>query len=338
MLYTNHEVRIRFSDDVSLTRAWLDEEPDRTQRVLATYHGTQPVCTCVPDGVAMHVVRRAGAYYLATMPGRAHHHALSCPYHIPHPSTDASRHYADSALSRASGIFRLSIYPDRLERPPFAHFSFSAALEYLWHLAGLNVFVPDASPPPGLSVAAHTLVSIADRVRINDREFIPHFPPAPRGDRRFTHVIGVIRSLSRTRYGYRVVLAGDGKKCTYWINEQTWRRCQLFDVPALFADPLPTRYVIMARLWRSPRGFWNLFDPGLIEVNAQMLPVTEQTESLVDELVRARRKFFVVPTLDAPISGATLPAAVLLDTEEPSPLYARVALPAPSSRLVSSRP
>lgn len=328
MLYTNHEVRIRFSDEVSLTRAWLDDDPVRAQRVLANYHGTHPVCTCVPRGVQMHIVRRGGAFYLATMPGRAHHHALSCPYHIPHPSTDASLHYADTALSRASGLVRLSVYPDPLKHPPFPHFSFSAALEYLWQLAGLNIFMPDMTPRPGLSVAAHTLQSISDRIRINDRHFIPHFPPAPRADRRFTHVIGVIRSLSLTRYGYRVALAGDGEKCTYWINEATWRRCQLFSVPTLFADPLPARYVIMARLWRSPKGFWNLFDPGLLEVNPQMLPVTEHTRSLVNELTQAKRKFFVVPQLDSSHHPATLPAAVLLDTDQPAPLYARVGLPA----------
>lgn len=337
MLFTNHEVRIRFSSDVALTRSWLDEEPARTQRVLATYHGTQPICTCVAGGVAMHIVRRAGAYYLATMPGRAHHHALSCPYYIPHPSTDACRYYSDSALSRARGIYRLSIYPDPLQLPPFPHFGFSAALEYLWHLTGLNVFVPDATPQPGLAIAAHTLVSMAARVRINDQEFKPHFPPATRRGRDFTHVIGVIRSLSQTRYGYRVILAGDATHSTYWINEHTWRRCRMFDVPALFTEPLPNRYVIMARLWRSPKGFWNLFDLGLIAVNPQMLPVSDQTESLVDELVRARRKFFVVPPLDTPISGVLLPAAILLDTEAPFPLYTPVALPAPISPLVSSQ-
>ncbi|MEI2422703.1 hypothetical protein V6O07_20665, partial [Arthrospira platensis SPKY2] len=77
---------------------------------------------------------------------------------------------------------------------------------------------------------------------------------------------------------------------------------------------------IFARRWRSPKGYDRLFDLGAIEVNTAYLPVHPTTRSLVSQLVEAQRRFLVCPRLDS-IDDHTIPAAVLLDLNEPQNLY-----------------
>lgn len=320
MLYTNREIRVRFPRDVNITRAWLDADPERAQRVLRSHYSERPVCSCVPAGVEMHIVYRQGTYYLASMPGRAHHHALYCPYYIPHPSTDALQHYADTAYSRKSGNVHLRVLPEKPSGTPFAHFSPRAALEHFWQLAGLNVYAPAPAPAPTLPFVAKSLSRIASRVRINGEPFAPHTPPVAQGDAQPTHVIGLARFLSPTRYGYRLVLSRDrGKQC-FWISEETWLRAELSNQPQLVGKPVGCPYLVVGRIWRSKRGHWNLVDLGILEIEDNFIPVHGHTRSCIADLVHHGRRFFACAQLDTNDSCG-MPAAVLLDTETPTPVY-----------------
>ena len=139
MHYTNEHVTLRFEGGIEFSRPWLRKDPARAQRVLRAHASENIRCLCTPLGVPMHVVCRDGKYHLATNPGRGHHHALSCPAYLPSEEDSGFHHYSRSAFSRAGGLIKLSVSPSKPTAPPFPHFSPSAALQFIWHLAGLNV-------------------------------------------------------------------------------------------------------------------------------------------------------------------------------------------------------
>lgn len=319
MLYKNRDVKIRFPQGPELSRGWLEEDAERAQRVLTKHRDERPLCGCTPVGVLMHVVCRQGKYYLATMPGRSHHHAMSCPAYTPDPVTSALRHYSDLAFSRAAGKIRLVVKDEPPTGAAFDHFTPTAALECLWELAGLNICTPKTVRARNLFLVAQSLAAACEVVKVNDVQVQAFTPPLRTPLTEASHVIGAVRSAYPTKFGYRIKLVGDPSS-VFWVNTETWALSPLSAWFGEEGDHDRPPFWIFARLWRSPKGYNRLFEVGGIEVNTAFLPVHAATGEVIEQLVHAERRFFLCPRLDA-THDRSMPVAVLLDLDEPQNLY-----------------
>ena len=328
MYYTNDKVTIRFEHGMEVSRPWLAEDRDRAQRILAKHKNEKAMCLCTPAGVLLHVVNRLGAYHLATMPGRGHHHALSCVSYLPDEETSGLRHYGRDALCFASGIHRLSIQPTPPVSAPFTHFSPSAALQYLWNFAGLNVCTPKTVQARKYVAVARSLEESCSLVHFNGRAGRPYIPIAVQEPGRCQHVIGQIRRINHAKYDNGISLSAD-RVNTFWVDRNQWDGSVLSEVFGNFEEPRKVRNVwLFANLWHSPKGNLKLFDVGLLPVTNHFLPAISGTKDLISSLIHDQRRFYVCLPYDAG-DDDTVPAAVLIDTESPKNLY----LP---SRLVHS--
>lgn len=316
MLYTNEKVPIRFPHGPELTRGWLDQDSDRAQRVLIKHAAERPMCGCTPEGVLMHIVRRNGRYHLATMPGRSHHHALSCPSYTPDPRTSALRFYSDQAIWRSANRINLEVSHEAVTGPPFDHFSPSAVFELLWELAGLNVSTPKTVATRKHYFVGKSLAEACAAIRLNRETVFPYIPLATSMTDECTHLIARVRRLDRSKFGCRVLLSAD-RETTCWISHSSWVQSRVDEHFGSFETPTrPNGHWIFAKLWRSPKGNVNLFDVGCLEITDTYLPVRNDTRDIISQLVEDQRRFFVCPRLDAQRDSSS-PIAVLLDLDEP---------------------
>ena len=95
--FLRHDLPLEFADGTVATRAQLDANP----HLLSAHAGQRLVCRCTPSGVEMLIRHRQGRPFLANLPGRTHHHALSCPSYSPDPLIDPLRHYSGAALAHS---------------------------------------------------------------------------------------------------------------------------------------------------------------------------------------------------------------------------------------------
>ena len=316
MDYTNERVAIRFDDGIEVSRPWLAADDRRAQRVLRTHRTERVQCLCTPHGVPMHVVCRDGRFFLATNPGRASHHALSCPAYHPDEETSGLRHYSDYALTRAGGRHKLLVRNHAPAGPPYEHFSFSAALQFIWEFAGLNVCTPKTVARRNFVAVSSSINRISHKLRFNEealRLFVPRVTDDIEGCR---YAIGQLGKTFHGEFANGVRLAAD-RSHTFWIDQAQWEGSDLEHHLGPYQEPHRQQTTwIMGRLWRSPMGNYRLFDIGLLPVNDQLLPAQPGTIVALAKLVENKRRFFVCQRYDA-VDDETVPLAVLIDRQEP---------------------
>lgn len=318
MHYTNDRVTIRFDGGIELSRPWLDADSARAQRVLRSHSKERATCQCTPSGVPMHVVHRLGRFHLATMPGRAHHHALSCPSYQQKDDVSGLKQYNKSALSRAAGRHKITVSTSDLGRAPYSHFSPSAALQFLWMLAGLNISTPKIVETRTFYIVSHALARAAATLCINGESVRPYIPLAVEAPEHCRYLVGQVRRVFDATHGNGLCLSAD-KKNTFWVKESHWGGLS-DDLGDFKAPDVSGQVWVMGRLWRSPQNNLHLYDVGSVSISSAFLPVTKQTSQLIDDLVSKKRRFFVCLRYDA-TDDAGIPAAVLLDKAEPRNLY-----------------
>lgn len=316
MYYTNEKVPIRFDDGIEVSRPWLAADETRAQRVLKNHRSERAQCLCTPYGVPMHVVCRDGRYHLATNPGHGSHHALSCPAYRPDQETTGLKHYGEGALTLAAGRHKLQVRYHPPKHQPFEHFSPSAAFQFLWEFAGLNVCTPKTVAKRSFLAVSKSLVHGSHHLRFNDRAlrlFVPTAVPEIDNSR---YAIGQISKIFHGQYANGVKLAAE-RPTTFWITEQTWQACGLDTHFGPFDAPEKAQtYWLMGKLWRSPQNNWRLFDVGALPVSDQLLPARREALPVLQKLVDNKRRFFVCQRYDA-VDDDTIPLAVLIDRQEP---------------------
>jgi len=320
MEYTNEKVKLMFEGGLEFTRTWLAADDQRAQRVLRNHKEERVNCLCTPFGVPMHIVCREGRYFLASNPGRASHHALSCPSY--HPAEEASglRHYSGEAICRASHHYKLAVRPEAPTGPPFDHFTPSAALQFLWELAGLNVCTPKTVARRSFLPLSRSLWRVTHKVLFNKRAIRAYVPLASREIDGCQHVIGQVSRIHRGKFAIGVNLAAD-REHTFWVDQKQWQNSPISKLLGTYEDPkLADTTWLMARLWLSPKGNFNLYHIGVLPVNDQLLPSYNGLKEPIDKLVENRRRFFVCQRYDA-IDDDSVPLAVLIDRKEPQSLY-----------------
>jgi hypothetical protein len=319
MHYTNDKAPIRFDDGVEVSRPWLAADDSRAQRVLRTHRDEKAQCMCTPHGVPMHVVCRDGRYFLATNPGRASHHALSCPAYQPDEEVSGLRHYSDQALSRAAKRHKLQVRREAPEGPPFPHFTPSAALQFVWEYAGLNICTPKTVVHRTFFLVARSLVQISHSIRFNEealRLYVPLASDTLDGSR---YVIGQVSKVNHGKYANAMKLAGD-REHTFWIDPDNWQTAGLTEFLGPYEEPRNQNTTwIVGRLWRSPQGNWRLYDLGALPVNSLLLPCRPEAADALQALVDAKRRFVVCQRFDATWDDS-VPLAVLIDRKQPQPV------------------
>lgn len=320
MKYTNDRVPLRFDGGVEVSRPWLSADQHRAQRVLRK-HASEPVqCLCTPSGVPMHVVCRGGSFHLATMPGRAHHHALSCPSYRPDRKTSGLKHYDRSAYTLTAQNQNIFVSSSPVGVPPFSHFTPSAVLQLLWDLAGLTVCTPKILAKRQYFLVSRSLADVCAGFRINGDSMRPYIPLAFTDPRFCRYLVGGVRRICHGRYGNAIHLSAD-RDHTFWVDQKEWSNSALSEVFGPFDDPRWQRgYFIISRLFSTRHGNFRLFDSGLLRVNRSFLPVTVADEGFLQGLVDANRRFFVCQRYDA-IGDDRIPLVVLIDRDEPLYLY-----------------
>jgi hypothetical protein len=320
MHYTNDSVTIEFDGGIQLSRPWLAADPRRAQRVLRNHADERASCQCTPYGVPMHVVCRLGKYHLATMPGRGHHHALSCPSYLPDDDASGLKNYSPEALSRAAGRHKLSVKPASPGLPPFNHFTPSAALQFLWEFSGLNVCTPRTVEKRNYFFAANSLYKSLPLIRFNEQALRAYIPLAVDTPDQCRYAIGQATKLIHGTYANGICLAAD-RKTTLWVDEKQWALARLEAVFGEYSAPkCPDSTWVIGKLWRSPQSNLRLFDVGTLRVNSQFLPIDAKTAPLLQTLVDNKRRFFVCQSYDADYD-ASIPVAVVIDRDEPRNIY-----------------
>lgn len=319
MRYKNRKVPIVFEDGLEVSRGWLAADKSRANRVLSKRAEASVNCLCTPDGVPMHVVHRAGKYHLATKPGRAHHHSLSCPSYIPQRTTSGLRHYRKGAYSSSNATQRLIVSTRPLTEPPYPHFSPGAALQFVWELAGLNVSTPKTVEKRTQFLTSRSFHQATKTLFINNKRVRCYVPSINKLDDETTFAGGFVHSIAHSTYGLRISLVGSFTD-SFWINEKEWHSSHLDETFGSYENPLTdANTFLFARLWRSPKGNITLYDVGALKLCENFLPEPVTDKDLVNRLIAQQRRFFVCMRYDA-VADRTIPGAVLTDSSEPREL------------------
>ena len=254
MYFVNERVLIRFEGGMEVGRPWLAADERRAQRVLRKHRAEGARCLCTPHGVPMHVVCRDGKYFLATNPGRASHHALSCPSYQPAEETSGLRHYTAEALSRASRKHKLQVRGHRPVGPPFDHFSPSAALQFLWEFGGLTVCTPKTVARRSFLLVSRSLIDVSHRVRINGRGLRLYVPATGHEIDGCRYAIGQVTRIFHGEYANGIRLAAD-RDHTFWIEEGQWSSSNLDALLGPYDEPSRSQTTwVIGKLWQSPNG------------------------------------------------------------------------------------
>jgi len=318
MRYKNTKVIVRFADGLEVSKEWLYSDNARQARVLGPRYGGTVTCTCVPDGIAMHIVRRQGTYYLASMPGLSSHHALSCPSYIDDPDTNGLRFYTPKAISRANGIHRLSVSDGSSVGSP-SQMSPSAVIQFLWYQAGLHICTPKTVHSRTAYLASLSLFEASQSIRINRLRTTIHIPMMTDASNA-THVCGQLRNVSSGPYSNRITLAGE-KNVAYWVRENDWN-----DVCVHYFGRYESPQVPECTTWifgavsKTSKGNLVLSSIGAVPVTKELLICSRATAADIDSLIDDERRFFVGLDYDAPPT-LRVPKAVIIDEKPPKPIY-----------------
>jgi hypothetical protein len=332
--FLRHDLPLEFADGAVTTRAQLDANP----QLLTAHAGQRLVCRCTPSGVEMLIRHRQGRPFLANLPRRTHHHALSCPSYSPDPLIDPLRHYSGTALARSGDALHIVVSPEPLGTPPFPHFSPNATIELLWELAGLTRWSPRMRGRRTYAAVRAALLSAASVLHIRQRPMATALYAPSHADARPTSahqfVVGRVLHVHPAPYGVGLTLAHDQNGERFWVNRHGWCADMAAHLSSAAAPRLPSdREVwLLGRLRFTSSGHFHLDSPGLISVTTDRLPARDAAEAaLLYWLVAHGRRFHRCPALDARTDPA-IPLVEVLDTPQPcyvfSPLPERVPMPA----------
>jgi hypothetical protein len=333
--YTREDVRLRFPSGAVHTRPWLDSHPRAREELYRESAERRVVCECHPAGVEM-TVRRVGVqHHLANLPGRAHHHAPSCPSFVPDPSIDARQDYSRAALMEVGGgVLHATVRDAAPEPAPYEHMTPRAALELLWSAAELTHWAPKMTTRRTVLSVRATLKTAAARLVINDEPLADSLylaePERPRGTRQPLYVLGELHRVVRGAHSLGLALRYDTTG-PYWVARSAWSP-PLSALLGSYDQPrgdLPSVWVL-ARTWYTAHHAHCRW-VGALHVTASSLPIEHPAEEpLLDQLVRDGRRFVRVPGLDS--SGdPRYPILTLIDTATPVNVHSPMAtrLPAP---------
>lgn len=316
MKYENRKIPVHFEGGLEVTRAWLAADKSRANRVLSRRVEDEVHCMCTPAGVPMQVVHRAGNYHLATKPGRAHHHSLSCPGYKSQQTTSGLRHYRKGAYSNSKNSQRLIVSTRPLSDPPYPHFSPSAALQFVWELAGLNVSTPKTVETRNQFLSSRSFYQATGTLFINNKRVHCFVPSVNQLDDDSNFVGGFVHSLTKSKFGIRIRLVGAATQ-PFWTNEKSWGASQLDQLLGPYENPkVDDNVFLFARLWQSPQGNGTLYDIGGLRLCENFLPEPVTDSSLVSKLIAQQRRFFICMRYDA-VDDRSIPGAVLTDSSEP---------------------
>lgn len=318
MRYKNEKIVVKFSGGLEVSKAWLSSDLARKQRVLRNRYGERVTCTCVPDGIAMHIVQRDDAYYLASMPGLSSHHALSCPSHIDDPDTSGLRFYTQRAISLAKGVHNLAV-SDGLTSVTPSHMTPSAVLHYLWYRAGLHICTPKTVESRNAYLASISLLEASQSIRINRQVTRVHIPMLSELEGA-THICGQVRSVSNGPYSNRITLSGD-KKTAFWVKPDQWNDACVRQFGAYDEPEKPSGATwLFAKLNTTSKGNHTLTALGVVPITKQFLICSHATPADINVLIEGKRRFFVGLEYDAP-KTFSVPKAVIIDEQPPKRIY-----------------
>lgn len=153
-------IEIQFPDGERRSRAWLDDNPEKAQPLLAHCQGRYPLCLCRSPGQPLYVAMRS-RYYLARLPNTGPAHAPQCPSYEPDPNQCGRGIYSTRAMEDrtdgrmhvklgvplmirgpSSGITAPNPSPTALERGVRETLELRGLLHLLWDRAEFNRWHP----------------------------------------------------------------------------------------------------------------------------------------------------------------------------------------------------
>lgn len=195
------------------------------------------LCECQSPGLRLQIRERSGKLHLAAWPGQAGDHAFHCPFYGEHERAKSVVGIASSVDGRTSVQYaspmtsQAGAQREHKSQPKEGTARMWALLHHLWQGAGLNRWYPGWRRDWGL--ARHLLLREASEVEIEDTT-LDHILYIPRvftdkakaeidqqwhgfvrslathcrgqSEVRSAFVLGVVRTLTQTQYGYQVTL------------------------------------------------------------------------------------------------------------------------------------
>lgn len=198
---------IRFDSETAVSRSWLVDNEEKSQRLLAKYKHmeVQPHCECSPNKPGMYIAHRH-RYYLARKPGTGSLHAPHCPSFELEDADSGKTTYENNVIrNKPDGSMSVKILAplshkavDRAEKaetdidakaPPPAPrkpgekregMSLSGLLAFLWEEAELNRWYPAFGGKRTWFVARKRLMDAAQRIvtkrqNLSDVLYMPEF-------------------------------------------------------------------------------------------------------------------------------------------------------------------
>lgn len=145
---------------------------------------------------------------------------------------------------------------------------------------------------------------------------------AHKGGRRLNMVIGEVKELGQSRYGYKVVLK-HVPDCSFMLNEDMHKRLlkRFAAEMGLWDAATDVHLVLIGTFGVSASGVATLEEAALMACNEHWIPVESlYDKNLVDHLIEKGRRFGKGLRYNLP-SSRPLASAVLFDTEPTTALY-----------------
>ena len=313
-------IRIRFTEDSEYSRQWLNAHPDAAQRIYRKFAKVRPVCLCVPSGVEMYVAPKKTAY-LATMPGRTHHHSPRCPSFEFDESTTGRSFYTKGGLNRhARGTTLIVSGPG--SQCDFESLSLTAVLHFLWEDSGLNQWSPKMDGKRNYFVACNAIRRASERIWLGKKRLADYLSlnvsrsQAVNPSKGIEYLLGQVIRLFPSQYGVGLKLKYHEKPV--WISTTNYRKAHL---DLIFGAPdsphLPRRYCfVLCHVHLSSAGNFSCDDLGFLPLTPQFIPsFSDEEDRVISSLLNCQRRFYRCLPYDA--SAKLLPFAVLYSRMSP---------------------
>ena len=313
-------IRIRFAKDSTYSRRWLDANPAAAQRIYRKFAKVRPVCLCVPSGVEMYVALKESAY-LATMPGRTHHHSPRCPSFEFDESTTGRSFYTRGGLNRHARGTTLTVSGPG-SQCDFESLSLTAVLHFLWEEAGLNQWSPKMDGKRNYFVACYAVLNASERIWLGKHRLSDFLSLKLSRSQSITppkdieYLLGQVIRLFPSQYGVGLKLKYHEKPV--WISTTNYRKAHL---DLIFGAPesphLPRRYCfVLCHGNLSSAGNFSCDDVGFLPLTPRFIPsFSDEEDRVISSLFDRQLRFYRCLPYDA--SADLLPFAVLYSRERP---------------------